>query len=588
MKKLLFGVLTFALIITSCVKDDLADLDKKIDDLKTQITALAEKVAGVATLQTGLTAAQAQLTALTTAVAAIPGTDATDALSASLAILTADVNSISTALGTLAIDVVAGTASTQALVTQLIATTAANQTATLARVATAQAALTAAIAVGDSTLAATLTTELAAAALANATAITAAQEALTLDNTDQSTALTLLIQAMSDQLALAQADIAVILANTTFSLTEIAAITGGTTAQVGATLTAGALTPTNATVTYQWKISATAGGTYADIAGATTNKYTPVAGDAGKFIKVTATGTGNYPGTATSTATAAVGAQTPLTGIGVISSPSIVGVGLTAGALTPTGATATYQWKISATAGGTYADIAGATTNKYTPVAGDAGKFIKVTATGTGTYTGEVTSTATSAIAYPVLLTGVAITGTQQVGAILTATPSPAGVTSVTYQWQISDASDGTYADITDATTNKYTLADGDANKYIKVVALGTGDYTGTSVTSAATGKIAAKVSITAIAAITGGTTATVGVQLTAGALTPTGATATYQWESNTGAEGAYVAIANATTNKYTPVAADAGKLIKVTATGTGSYTGTVTSTATAAVVIGK
>jgi len=111
MKKLLFGVLTFALIITSCVKDDLADLDKKIDDLKTQITALAEKVAGVATLQTGLTAAQAQLTALTTAVAAIPDTDA---LSESLETLTANVATIQTALGTLAIDVAAGTVTSDA------------------------------------------------------------------------------------------------------------------------------------------------------------------------------------------------------------------------------------------------------------------------------------------------------------------------------------------------------------------------------------------------------------------------------------------------------------------------------------------
>jgi len=114
MKKLLFGALTFALIITSCVKDDLADLDKKIDELNAKITALATQVAGVATLQTNLTAVQAQLTALTTAVAALPGTASTDALSESLATLTANVAAIQTDLGTLAIDVAAGTVTADA------------------------------------------------------------------------------------------------------------------------------------------------------------------------------------------------------------------------------------------------------------------------------------------------------------------------------------------------------------------------------------------------------------------------------------------------------------------------------------------
>lgn len=85
--------------------------------------------------------------------------------------------------------------------------------------------------------------------------------------------------------------------------------------------------------------------------------------------------------------------------INVTSGTAKVGVELTAGALTPAGATASYQWQISATAVGVYADIAGATTNKYTPVSGDATKFIKVVATGTGRYSGTVTSVATGAVA---------------------------------------------------------------------------------------------------------------------------------------------------------------------------------------------
>jgi hypothetical protein len=89
-------------------------------------------------------------------------------------------------------------------------------------------------------------------------------------------------------------------------ITAIAAIIG--TAKVGAELTAGALTPAGATASYQWTICDTANGEYANIEGATTNKYTPVADDVGKYIKVVATGSGDYSGTVTSAATATVAA----------------------------------------------------------------------------------------------------------------------------------------------------------------------------------------------------------------------------------------------------------------------------------------
>ncbi|WP_159436921.1 cell wall-binding repeat-containing protein, partial [Desulfosporosinus lacus] len=88
------------------------------------------------------------------------------------------------------------------------------------------------------------------------------------------------------------------------SVTAIGSITG--TAQVGVELTAGALTPSAATVGYQWTICDTIDGTYTDISGATVSKYTPVGGDVDKFIKVVATGIGSYSGTVTSVATSAV------------------------------------------------------------------------------------------------------------------------------------------------------------------------------------------------------------------------------------------------------------------------------------------
>ncbi|MFJ7952509.1 YDG domain-containing protein [Lysinibacillus sp. NPDC096418] len=79
--------------------------------------------------------------------------------------------------------------------------------------------------------------------------------------------------------------------------------------QVGQTLTAGAITPAGATVTYQWQIANTTTGAYTDITGETSDTYTPVAADTGKFIQVVATGTGNYSGPAISVPTIAVTPQ---------------------------------------------------------------------------------------------------------------------------------------------------------------------------------------------------------------------------------------------------------------------------------------
>src|SRR5680860_995413 len=90
----------------------------------------------------------------------------------------------------------------------------------------------------------------------------------------------------------------------TTPITAIAAISG--TTQSGSVLTAGALTPSGATVAYQWQSATTSGGSYTNIAGATASTYTLVAGDWSKYIKVVATATGSYSGTQTSAASAVV------------------------------------------------------------------------------------------------------------------------------------------------------------------------------------------------------------------------------------------------------------------------------------------
>lgn len=76
-------------------------------------------------------------------------------------------------------------------------------------------------------------------------------------------------------------------------------------AKVGQTLTANAV-PSYSQATYKWESASTANGSYTAISGATSQTYTPVAGDVGKFIKVEVTGKGSASGTVLSPATAAV------------------------------------------------------------------------------------------------------------------------------------------------------------------------------------------------------------------------------------------------------------------------------------------
>lgn len=93
------------------------------------------------------------------------------------------------------------------------------------------------------------------------------------------------------------------------------------------------------------------------------------------------------------------GNLTPITAIG-----SIIGIAqtsqiLTAGSLTPSDATVSYQWQSATAAGGAYTNIAGATSNTLILNPSNINKYIKVVVNGTGVYNGTQTSVATSQVA---------------------------------------------------------------------------------------------------------------------------------------------------------------------------------------------
>ncbi len=76
-------------------------------------------------------------------------------------------------------------------------------------------------------------------------------------------------------------------------------------------------------------------------------------------------------------------------------------------------------------------------------------------------------------------VTAVSIDGAAVVGETLTAAPSPSGA-AVNYQWQRADTADGTYVDISGATSSTYQIAADDVGKHIRVRVTGTDNYSGT------------------------------------------------------------------------------------------------------------
>jgi hypothetical protein len=263
-----------------------------------------------------------------------------------------------------------------------------------------------------------------------------------------------------------------------------------------------------------------------------------------------------------------------ITGATISGTPHVGSV-LTA-VLTPSDATAHYQWGRSRGTDGRYDSITGATSNSYTPVAADVGLYIYVEVRGVGNYYGDHISNPVGPITIPI--TDVRISDTPHVGNALTAVVTPLVVTplhpiTANYQWRESTTPGGIYHPISGATGNSYTPVSGDVGKYIEVLVTGTGLYNGTFEIPA---EFPVTIRITGIGATTG--TPKIGSTLTAGAVTPSGATVTYQWQESVSPGGPFYAIIGGTSRTYTPDSGDVGNYIEVVATGTGSYSGSVTS----------
>jgi hypothetical protein len=140
--------------------------------------------------------------------------------------------------------------------------------------------------------------------------------------------------------------------------------------------------------------------------------------------------------------------------------------------------TTSYQWQRCDTSGASCTDIPGATSDDHVLGADDVGGTVRVTATYTspyGTDTEISTVTATIADPAPVYVRGVGLEvepGQLRAGSIITARPGEwtgSVPVSYAYQWQWCYESGELCHDISGATDQTYTVAEGDEGREIRV-----------------------------------------------------------------------------------------------------------------------
>ena len=263
--------------------------------------------------------------------------------------------------------------------------------------------------------------------------------------------------------------------------TELTSVSLNTmTPMVGDTMSAASIKPDKATVKYEWIRS---DGTTSTVVG-TGSTYTVVAADEGKTLQLRLKGTGSYTGTIYSAVTSAVAPNTFVKSVTLSNNAPVVGEKLTA-TVTPAAATVDYVWIING-------KQVGINAAEYTVTLDDLGHKVQLVVTGKGQYSGTANTVTTSEVKASGKLQGVSIVNSRpgaaapMVGDVLSLVLSPESATA-TYQWKAGDA------DISGATAATYTVDESVVGKTLTVTATGTANYTGSSVTSAATAAVEAK-----------------------------------------------------------------------------------------------
>ena len=292
-------------------------------------------------------------------------------------------------------------------------------------------------------------------------------------------------------------------------------------------------------------------------------RYTVQETDVGRRIRASVTGSGSTSGTAVSSWATVSGSYVSrvyqLKAVTINDTTPTVGQTLTA-ALSPADATATISWFRD---NGVFVGSG----SSYTVKSADVGYKLYAWADGTGNTSGEATSPHTAKVVQqavaPIVLQGVTISDTTpNVGDTLTVTLTPRNATA-SITWRSSAGHILGYGD-------SYTVAADDAGSSIYVYANGTGNTSGSVVSSLTSVVQAAQTQLRVESVKLSDTTPVVGQTLYV-TLAPQNASATYTWLRDDDK-------ILSTTSYYTVRAEDLGHTLYVWADGANGTFGSATS----------
>ncbi|MBQ9875219.1 MAG: hypothetical protein IJM30_12235 [Thermoguttaceae bacterium] len=242
------------------------------------------------------------------------------------------------------------------------------------------------------------------------------------------------------------------------------------------------LTPSAATVEYQWYRGTDPNDVSEPIEGATSKDYAPTQNDEGYYLKVVASAYGNYLGEVARTTKTAVPGDAFQ--IALSASDPLYNKRVNATVVTPGASAGSYQWYLVAENGGETL-IEGATSAYYIPTNDDLGYRLKVVATGKGEFASK-TGVAVTANPVKRQLASITLTAATKVGTPIRSYLTPS-VATVAYQWYRGTSPDDVSELIEGATSKDYAPTEADEGYYLKVVATGYGNYVGEAARTAKT-----------------------------------------------------------------------------------------------------
>jgi len=272
------------------------------------------------------------------------------------------------------------------------------------------------------------------------------------------------------------------------------------------------------TYTYVWERCDNAGNNCTNIGGAATATYTLQLADVGQTIVVAVTAHNSTgAATATSAHTAVVSGATPPanTALPSVSGSATVTSTVTAANGTWTGSSPisyAYQWERCDAAGGTCADIAGATAQAYVVASADQGHTLRVAVNGTNAAGGaQAISPATAVVTLgaPVNTVRPTVTGTAKQGQTLTATPGTwtgSGTITFALQWWKCAPDGNNCSTIPNATAGTYVLTASDVGFALKMRVTATNSAGSGTAASDLTAAVTASATTTTTTTTTPGT----------------------------------------------------------------------------------